>query len=190
MVSQATRFHIGPRGFNTLEFLVVVTHGGRAVHPSISRIDVETVFEKPMDEYAIAENAVYRLQELFQVEIEKLRLVPRTRVRVFAEYLATTPCATARTLAQHAGIATTTAHRWLAKATGARLLDRFASLNENFYFNRDAIRELFSHSNVAREVFNSLYAAELRELRAMPDWIRQSRLATSLHLSKWWYRHA
>lgn len=163
---------------NLCEVVILLQRGGRRVPYWLNRSSnfIETAHEILSAIPALTNQVLFESRESLRARMLVDGVVPRTKSRIFATFLATNVCATPESLVEQVGLSVKTARRWLAKAEKAELLHCFSSGHELFYLNLDLL-QLLIEGQVSDGVFRIMRGRELRELRGRKDWLEQSRIA-------------
>ena len=165
-------------GANLCEVAILLQRGGRRVPTWLlrnfkSKIHMDEIL-RPLDQ--LRNEQLFDLREATRLKLIVDKVVPKTKSRLFASFIATTICATPEGLSHHAGISIKTARVWLKKAGQFAILQAFATPHETFYLNFQ-LMQLLIEGHSAGGLLHQARFAELEELRRRRDWLEDSRIA-------------
>lgn len=165
---------------NPVELAVVLTRGGRRVPYWLRALRTEVASSKfPLHDLneALLHKHFHEIEELLSIH----RVVPKTKRRLFATYLAGQVCATASSLVDFAGIAHSTAHKWLYRCTEFKLLEVFQTDHEVFYLQPALLQLVLVGTTEKQHLMRFHLEDELAELRRRSrNWLQMSALTKRL----------
>ncbi len=163
---------------NLCEVAILLQRGGRRVPTWLLRDFNSRILTDAGDRSfdQLRNEQLFDLREATRLKLIADKVVPKTKSRLFASFIATTVCATPEGLSHQAGISIKTARVWLKKAGKFEILQAFVSRHEAFYLNFE-LMQLLAEGHTAGGVFRHARFVELQELRRRRDWLEDSRIA-------------
>lgn len=158
---------------NIPEFALLHVRGGRRVPLWIRSIRSKT----PKADSQFFETKSGDIQKLFIQVLEAIRyfrVIPSTRSATLASYVSGNLIASAKSLADFAGIGVSTAHVWLRKCHEIGLLHVFSTSHEIYYINVTLIELVLTGREAKGGLFQLKILADLEKLRARKDWLAES----------------
>lgn len=165
---------------NVAELAVILTRGGRRVPLWIRNLSISGVNQ----EYPLHQLSEHQLHKYFDHVCRLLtlhRVVPRTKNLIFAAYLTGQVCATADSLCKFAGIARSTAHKWLSRCVEFKLLETFQTEHEVYYVQPALMQLVLVGSTEPKHIFRYEFEDDLAELQGRSSmWLERSKLLQRL----------
>lgn len=161
---------------NSAELAVLLTRGGRRIPTWMRSMSTKEVnLDFPLQE--LTEQQLHRYFAELQATLLLHRVVPKTKITLFATYLAGHVCANGESLTRFAGIAKSTAHKWLSRCTEFGLLEIFQTEHEIYYVHPALMQLVMVGSTEQKHLYRHEFMLDLAELRRRSRfWLQRSRL--------------
>ncbi len=162
---------------NLAEFAILHSKGGRRLPLWIRSIHDEPKRNGGTPARSDGLINKYDLRDFYDSLVEQIsryKIVPKTRIETLASYLAGQVSARVSTLADFAGIGTSTARNWLRLCAEHQILEPFHTMHESFFLNVRLIELTIDGNLKSSAYFEANFAKDLAALRKRRDWIAES----------------
>jgi len=159
------------RELNLAEFAILHSRGGRRLPLWVRTIELSSSLECVITKHELRDFYDHLVEQ-----IGKYKIVPKTRVEILASYLAGQISAGVTTLADYAGIGTSTARNWLRNCAEHEILEPFHTFHESYFLNVNLIGLVIDGNQKISDYFAANFARDLASLRKRKDWLNESQL--------------
>ena len=162
---------------NIPELAVLLARGGMRLPQWLKSVNVELEnLRQPLQHFD--ERDLHHHFDRVRRQLLINRVVPKTKIDLLTSYLCGQTCATALSLCSFAGIAKSTAHKWLGRCAVIGLVEIFQTVHEVFYLQPQLIQLVLIGTSDSQSLFRTDFNRDLSQLRARRDaWLQTSKLA-------------